>query len=107
MMSFKTGGLVAAVVLFGVLLAGEASNPVLSDIVADFETAGIVTAIVQQPDGKVVIGGLFTSVNGINRNNIARLNVDGSLDEDWNPDANKMVNALVISGANYYVGGGF
>ena len=41
---------------------------------------GIVTAIALQPDGKVVMGGTFTSVNGVYRNYIARLNTDGSLD---------------------------
>lgn len=39
-----------------------------------------VTAAVLQPDGKVLIGGLFTSVNGTARNGIARLNANGTLD---------------------------
>ena len=41
---------------------------------------GWVGAVALQPDGKVVIGGGFTSVNGATRNRIARLNPDGSLD---------------------------
>ncbi len=39
-----------------------------------------VYATVVQPDGKVIIGGNFTSVNGETRNRIARLNPDGTLD---------------------------
>lgn len=38
-----------------------------------------------QPDGKILIGGLFNSFNGNPRNNIARLNVDGTLDTTFNP----------------------
>src|SRR5688572_344664 len=39
-----------------------------------------VTRIVRQPDGKVVLGGTFTSVNGVFRQNVARVHADGSLD---------------------------
>jgi hypothetical protein len=31
-----------------------------------------------QADGKIVIGGTFTNVNGTTRNGIAQLNADGS-----------------------------
>jgi large repetitive protein len=43
-----------------------------------------VTAIAEQPDGKLVIGGSFTAVNGIPRAGLARLNHDGSLDSSFN-----------------------
>ena len=39
-----------------------------------------VATISVQPDGKIIIGGNFTSVNGIGRGRIARLNADGTLD---------------------------
>ena len=42
-------------------------------------------SVAVQPDGKVLIGGDFTTVNGTNRNGIARLNADGSLDSSFNP----------------------
>jgi uncharacterized delta-60 repeat protein len=44
---------------------------------------GSVLAMVRQPDGKVVIGGWFTHVNGSPKNSIARLNADGSLDQSF------------------------
>lgn len=44
-----------------------------------------VRAIALQPDGKIIIGGLFTTYNGVIRNHIARLNTDGSLDQSFNP----------------------
>src|SRR5205085_10143494 len=43
--------------------------------------------------GKIMIGGMFTEVDGVPRNRIARLNADGSLDLTWDPGA----------GANYFV----
>jgi uncharacterized delta-60 repeat protein len=44
-----------------------------------------VACVALQPDGRVLIGGAFTSVNGISRNGIARLNADGTLDRTFDP----------------------
>lgn len=44
---------------------------------------GSVNAIAIQSDGKIVIGGNFTTLNGAVRNHIARLNSDGSLDNNF------------------------
>ena len=41
---------------------------------------GQVMAVTLQADGKVLIGGSFTEVNGVRRGRIARLNADGTLD---------------------------
>jgi uncharacterized delta-60 repeat protein len=41
---------------------------------------GTVNAIVVQRDGKVLIGGDFTTINGLPRNFVGRLNTDGSVD---------------------------
>ncbi|MCP4849056.1 MAG: hypothetical protein GY899_14035 [Verrucomicrobiaceae bacterium] len=38
-----------------------------------------------QPDGKSIVGGAFTAVDGVNRNRIARFNIDGSLDVSFDP----------------------
>lgn len=45
---------------------------------------GRVHKIELQPDGKVLIGGTFSGVNGTTRNGIARLNADGTLDSTFN-----------------------
>ncbi len=42
-----------------------------------------VYMILRQTDGKLLIGGGFTSVNGAARTNLARLNADGSLDTSF------------------------
>lgn len=51
-----------------------------------------------QPDGKTIIGGLFTTVGGVARNRIARLNTDGSLDTSFNPGtgASGSVSAIAL-----------
>src|SRR5690606_21835283 len=42
-----------------------------------------VRSVALQPDGKVLVGGSFTSYNGQAQNRIARLNTDGSLDTSF------------------------
>lgn len=44
-----------------------------------------IRSVVLQPDGKVLIGGTFTTYDGVARNRVARLNTDGSLDLDFDP----------------------
>lgn len=71
-------------------------------------TNGDVKAIARQPDGGIVFGGYFSSVNGVPRRNIARLLPDGTLDPDWNPSANGTVETLVVdSSGAVYAGGRF
>ncbi|HEX9979021.1 MAG TPA: T9SS type A sorting domain-containing protein [Flavobacterium sp.] len=50
----------------------------------------IITNCLLQPDGKILIGGIFTSFNWIARNGIARLNADGSLDTTFDYDGDPM-----------------
>src|SRR5213592_5055404 len=87
-------------------LLGQTSPATLPN--ARISTGGRVRAIALQNDGKVIIGGRFESVNGIPRNNIARINVNGSLDQAWNPSPIDMnVKVLAIGGTNVFVGGRF
>src|SRR5664279_2633102 len=95
--------------LLAVLLpAFAAAQSVISPPIAQVFAGGKVYAIARQTDNKVIIGGDFTHVNGVARNNIARINNDGSLDATWNPGADSSVYALLLDGAgNVLVGGGF
>ena len=65
-------------------------------------------AIALQSDGKVLIGGCFTSVTSTTRNHIARLNTDGSLDTSFNPGtgASSTVYALVVQTDDKVIIGG-
>jgi len=69
---------------------------------------GQVNAIVVQPDGKILIGGNFTTVLGVTRNRIARLNTDGTLDTTFNPNASLDVYSIALqSDGKILVGGVF
>ena len=75
-----------------------------------FGLNGTVFAMALQPDGKIVIGGDFTSVNGTARTRIARLNASGSLDLSFNPGAgaNDSVRAIAVqSDGRIVIGGAF
>ncbi len=78
--------------------------------VSDFPYVnGTINAVVADGSGGWYIGGEFTSVGGIVRNNIAHISADKSVDNNWNPDANSSVRALVLSsdGSIVYAGGYF
>jgi predicted small secreted protein len=68
---------------------------------------GGVWARVSDEAGGWYIGGDFGQVGTTPRNNIAHILSDGSVDADWNPNANSWVEALVLSGSTLYVGGQF
>jgi uncharacterized delta-60 repeat protein/uncharacterized repeat protein (TIGR01451 family) len=71
---------------------------------------GAVRALAVQPDGRILIGGLFTSVSGGTYNYIARLNADGSTDTNFNVGVgcNNNVQALVLDDQlRILVGGAF
>ncbi len=62
-----------------------------------------------QSDGKIVIAGDFTAVNGVTRNRIARLHPDGSLDLTFDPGsgANKIVYDLELQPDGRVIVGGW
>lgn len=69
-----------------------------------------IRAIALQADGKILIGGDFTSFDGVTRNRLVRLNADGSVDTGFNPGsgANSFVRAFAVqSDGKILVGGSF
>jgi|GEM_PF-1491709 len=74
---------------------------------------GETTIVVVQPDGKILVGGSFTTYNGVARRNIARLNSDGSLDTTFTPGtgttgSNSLVDAIAVQGdGKILLGGAF
>ena len=70
----------------------------------------LVKSLVIDSIGKILIGGDFTDYNGINRNHIARLNSDGSIDTTFNPGfgANNSVRSICVdSVGKILIGGDF
>ena len=67
-----------------------------------------VSAFALQPDGKVIIGGSFTNVNGTNSSAVARLNSNGSFDNSFNPATASGVGSLALQpDGNVLIGGAF
>lgn len=69
-----------------------------------------INTIAVQPDGKILLGGDFTSVNGLTRNRIVRMNSNGTLDNTFsigtgfNYTVNKIVllpNGKILVGGNF------
>src|SRR6266571_1502907 len=88
--------------LFGFLASGAVAVRAQSALDGfDPNANGVVRVVVVQPDGKILIGGDFTTLspNGgvaVTRNGIARLNPDGTLDTAFNPNANDIVFAIAV-----------
>jgi len=98
--------------------AGAAATLLASgDVDSNFDAGAITTqfaptfvnAIAVQPDGKILVGGIFDAVNGTERQGLARLNADGSLDASFNPAlTTPTVKALALQpDGKVLVGGGF
>jgi uncharacterized delta-60 repeat protein len=77
-------------------------------LTGSFGMGGSAKALVLQPDGKILVGGDFSYVNGQLRRFLARLNVDGTLDATFAPVLNGAVTAIAIQPDNkIIIGGGF
>src|SRR2546429_160825 len=107
----------ATLVMFSVavLLAGSTAAMRGQSALDGFDpnANSTITVVVVQPDGKILIGGDFTTLspNGgavVTRNRIARLNPDGTLDIDFNPNANNPVLSIAVQAdGKILVGGEF
>lgn len=99
---------------FAALALSDAARSAPGSMDATFTavTGASINATATQPDGRIVVGGSFTSIGGVTRNRLARLNADGSLDPAFNPNASPTllgyVNAIVaLPDGRMIVGGAF
>jgi uncharacterized delta-60 repeat protein len=94
-------------------LARLLANGILEDA-ADFAPTfgvdGTIFTPALQPDGKILLGGIFTTINGETRNRIARMNSDGSLESTttFNPGtaADSTVSTFIVQPDGKIVIGG-
>ena len=117
-----------SIVLFSAILFSysTAVRAAPGDVDLSFN-AGVITsqffqnrlnAVAVQPDGKVLIGGAFNVVAGVSRNNLARLNADGSVDTTFVPppfspsdqaEPRRIVvqpdGKIIVAGNNFRIGG--
>ncbi len=67
-----------------------------------------VRSIAIQPDGKIIVGGGFTSFNGTAIAGVCRLNADGTLDNTFSPGSgpNNIVQAVALQSDGKIIAGG-
>lgn len=71
---------------------------------------GTVRTIEIQPDGKILVGGSFTSYNGTTSNRLIRLNADGTIDTSFNIGSgftSDVYETRLLSDGKIYVVGSF
>ena len=74
----------------------------------------VVYALAIQPDGKIVIGGSFSSYDGVSCGGVIRVNSDGSIDPSFNSGSgigtgfnNRVRSVAIQSDGKILLGGGF
>lgn len=107
--------LVLALLFAATLLSGSvnAAGPFPNTPVAGhLTTNGSVSSIMIADDGSEYIGGSFSEIGGVTRNNLARILPDGTIDPDFDADISSQyagVNDILIDSSTntLYVGGSF
>jgi uncharacterized delta-60 repeat protein len=76
---------------------------------AAYYTSPEVFCMAVQPDGKILVGGAFTTLSGQSRTNIGRLNADGSPDVSFQPAAatDEEVKCIALQPDGKIIVGGF
>jgi len=97
--SNQLGSVTSAVALLTV-------NCVTLDSAFNPGAGGWVQSLAVQADGKILVGGDFTTLGGQTRNCIGRLNADGTLDSSFNPGANYWVSSLAVQPDGEILAGG-
>ena len=72
------------------ILIGVAESPIIAQTIdPSFAPSpnSSIRSVVIQPDGKLIVGGLFSFIHRAPRSAVARLNSDGTLDEKFTPPA--------------------
>src|SRR5205823_6468305 len=77
------------------------------DTAFDSNANGSVDSIAVQADGKILVGGFFTSIGGQTRNHIARLDATTGLADLFNPNANFAVKSIAVQADGKILAGGY
>ncbi len=79
--SFVAAFLLAMVLFSRVSAVGELDSTFTASAFGNFN--GNVNVVKIQPDGKILVGGFFTEINGFAASGIGRLNADGTIDTSF------------------------
>ncbi len=70
-------------------------------------TDSVVSDIAVQSDGKILVAGLFTTIGGQARNNLARLDGTTGLADSFNPDSDAGVGTIALQADGKFLVAGF
>jgi uncharacterized delta-60 repeat protein len=72
---------------------------------------GLVNKVVEQPDGKILVGGFFMNYAGSGNNHLVRLNNDGTVDPTWNTSgagpSNQVMDIALMTDGRIVIAGNF
>jgi uncharacterized delta-60 repeat protein len=68
---------------------------------------GEVECLALQPDGKIIVGGYFTTLGGYARYYLGRLNADGTVDKAFDPSPNNSVWTIGFQDSGKIIVGGY
>lgn len=94
------------------LIASPAPQPGSTEQLAGIVSGSLYNVAIQ-PDGKTILAGSFGQVLGVARSNIARLNVDGTLDTSFDPNVTgtgggvRVTSVVVQPDGMILIGGSF
>ena len=104
-----SGGIVALIVVYAIIakLVFSGAVPPITSIPdgsaamdPTFQTKAtidnFIRSVAVQPDGKIVLGGGFENVDGVECKRIARLNADGTFDKDFAAALNNIVYSVAV-----------
>jgi uncharacterized delta-60 repeat protein len=94
----------------GLLPAAMAVDPGTVDSTFNSSITGagrLPNAILVQPNGKIIVGGVFSLVGGVEHSCIVRLNADGSVDTSFNAQADAEVSVLALQTDGKILLGGY
>lgn len=91
--------LLISVLLVQIFVSLSAPNQVMAAVGNDIfnpNVNGTVLNTALQSDGKILVGGSFSQIDGTTRSRLGRLTPDGSLDSMFNPGANDDVHTIYV-----------
>ena len=109
-MNYKTIFITLTLLLLPLNLFGAAGDTDLSFNPAGITNVSTVNDVVVQPDGKILVAGVFTRMNGEPAGGISRLNADGTIDTTFAPasGANGAINVIALQAdGKILIGGAF
>ncbi|MCU0437663.1 MAG: putative Ig domain-containing protein [Raineya sp.] len=91
----------------GAIVSTIGNGNVIPSPKTSFPNADRIEVAISDGTGGWFIGGAFTKVGGVTRNNIAHIKADKTLDMDWAPNVNGTVETMVLVGTDLFIGGEF